>query len=196
MRLALLVVPAVLCAPGAARAADLSPAQMQQLSAQPGVVVAHRPDGATTWTRNGVVIERDVKGSAATAFSYDTTGKGAVMCTLMVDVEIRAILDTCPSEPLGDLRHDLDDSIARINDFVVRNSLTPISLDALHAQEAADGAQAVAGVPRPPEPGKLCTEGATSLFVATLARMTREQRRKATDDLLSIPRWPVLNPCL
>lgn len=201
MRRWTIVLAAVVCAAPAVQAReDLSTSEMQKLSAQPGVDVARRTDGGatvTTWTKNGVMIERRTEGAKATVLENDASGRGAVVCTWMIDASIRADLEACPSTRFAELKEDLDASLAAIDAFIVANSVAGVSMDDMRAREATQYAKVHAMVRTTPgEASKLCTEGDTGLMISFMNRMSRDQRRKAVDDLLSVSRWPVSNPCL
>jgi hypothetical protein len=170
------------------------------LSAQPGVEITHRTEGdvdITEWKKNGVSIRQEQKGSKVTSFGNDASGKGAVLCALQVEVAIRAGLDACPSEKYQDLKNDLDESIAAINTFVLANSIRPTTLDQIRAQEASIQTSLIAKIGSDNENSqKSCENGDLIKMTDMMAAMSRDERRKHLADVLSIPRWPVMNPCL
>lgn len=172
---------------------------VDRLSAQSGVQTIQRVEGATNvteWKRNGVTIRQEQNGSTVTSYADDESGKGAVVCSWMVDVELRAQLRTCPSNLNQDLRDDLDEAINAIDGFIVANSLEPTTLDALHVREAAADAKARGPGPASPGPSsKTCSSGETGAMIAAMAGLSRTERMKQVSDLLSVPRWPVSNPC-
>ncbi len=184
-----------------AYAQEAAPADfdVERLTGRLGIERSEHTEGnavATVWTRNGVSVTRTVDGSNTTVFGNDNTGKGAVFCSWMIDVEIRADLELCPAQS-PDLRLSLDQSIKAIDDFIVLNSYQPVTLAELQAREQArydQSRQAAKGDPSGSE--KLCTQGDAGKLISYMRAMSPAQRQQALSDLLSTPRWPVLNPCL
>ena len=39
-------------------------------------------------------------------------------------------------------------------------------------------------------------DGSAGIYVAYAKAQSRNQRKEALNKLLSVPRWPVLNPCM
>lgn len=117
----------------------------------------------------------------------DTSGKGAVLCGWSIYVGIEQGIRMCdlPPEP-GD--ENIAPSIARVERFILENTTQGISRAVLDDYKRTAGAQSDAFMQDAEE--AMCTNIARmrDLIVGDIVRMT--------DDLLSVPREPVWNPCL
>jgi hypothetical protein len=118
----------------------------------------------------------------------DMTGKGAVLCTLAILEAVKVAAGQCFQGQDPDLQTELDDSLKRIDEFVIRNSVPPTTQANLDARSAEGRKQLEAS-------GKICTGDAAKLYGA-FRRRGAVALRATTTDLLSIPREPVINPCL
>jgi hypothetical protein len=124
---------------------------------------------------------------------FDNTGKGAVLCTWSMLVAAANAAQKCGwGENLA-----LGEAIGQIDAFIIANSLEPVTQEQLSARKAADsglGYETAAGR------ASMCeyTAGSHS-FGEMLWRIHAsepEQLAALTSDLLSVPREPVMNPCL
>lgn len=201
MRIGIIVSYCALATAQTVLADDRSPAiDLDQLTEQPGVEISHRQVGdvaETVWSRNGVSVTRSVQGARTTIAADDNSGRGAVICSWSIEVSARASLEACPTSSFAELRQDLDRNIALIDAFIVANSLEPTTLEKLRRreEEAYSKARHLAQT-GPAGSGKLCTGGYAGKLISYFNAMSREQRRKLVGDLLSVPRWAVLNPCM
>jgi hypothetical protein len=85
------------------------------------------------------------------------------------------------------LRADLSDAIDRVNDFVVANSPSPASKAELE-QAAASRRENVL---------KLCPANSSlGEMLKAFGSMSHDKLMSSVADLLSVPRPPVMNPCL
>jgi hypothetical protein len=122
----------------------------------------------------------------------DHSGHGAVLCAWNIYVGLAAVLDVCFPDEEPELREDLHRGIEAMKEFIVTNSLQPVSKADLEAQVARALAQA----------RELSTKGQCSALKSedtvlhAIQSLPREQRRASVADLLSVPRPPVMNPCL
>jgi len=89
-----------------------------------------------------------------------------------------------------------------MNNFIAANSLAPTSKEEVEAAVTAlvdrskkqgDGTTAQLGGE---EFQKRCASSDFGRGIVKMAEMTREQRRRQIADLLSVPRPPVMNPCM
>lgn len=204
MRVIRCIALAMICSPSHvhAQGPDMSPADMQRLSTELGVETATSTEGpvqVTTWTKNGVTITRRQNGSDVTVFGNDASREGAILCSRLIDIAIRAALDTCPSAEDAEPKQDIDQSITAIDEFIVANSLVPISLSDLRMQEAAqyDEAKRQTADKESAKVAEMCNANSVDgKLIAYFRDLSHGQRQSAVTDLLSIPRWPVLNPCM
>jgi len=76
---------------------------------------------------SGVVFSLTRHGDKITSFESDISGHGAVRCAWEIYVTVRAHVQACSSGEDPDLEAELDCAIDQINDFIVENSLVPIT---------------------------------------------------------------------
>ncbi|MEA1652060.1 hypothetical protein UAJ10_23980 [Nitrospirillum sp. BR 11164] len=128
----------------------------------------------------------------------DRSGHGAVMCLRELYIGLREGLDLCRQDGDDALRRFMDEGLDQIDDFVVANSLTPITKDALRATEetrlkkqrddaALRGQEAQA---------KICAGGDAQRMLGGLRSASLDKLRAELAAALSVPRPPVFNPCL
>lgn len=118
----------------------------------------------------------------------DKTGKGAVLCIWTIYNFVRRVGRECHSGHDAAFQAELDQSIARIDEFIMANTTPPISKEQLEARRE----QGLRGMP---VRASICTGSAEQLY-KMLSRGGPDVLRSQTADLLSIPREPVMNPCL
>lgn len=128
----------------------------------------------------------------------DTSGHGAVLCIWEIYISVRAGLDICTPGEHKDLRDDLSDGITAMNRFIVANNIPPVSSAQVNAAVAArdkryhDEAAKLA----PDKIHEQCTSDETTRLIGAFEQESRDQRRRRIADLLSVPRQPLMNPCL
>lgn len=197
MRLAVALIAGVLTGPAAAAEAGSTEAFVRALEAQPGVAVTHGDDGGrpyTEWRKAGVFYRLEARDGKETLSGGDESGAGAVMCGWMIYDAVRDALASCPADRFPALRADLDRDVPAIERFIAANSVLPTAVAELHAGAEARRARSAAPPSRPQAP--VCTAEAAGGLVGALDAMGPEGRRAAVEQLLAVPRWPVLNPCL
>ena len=84
-----------------------------------------------------------------------------------------------------ELKIQLDDTIRRTNEFILANSPTPVTKEQLENQARLHGHS------RP----RRCNDTARYMINA-IKNLPPGKFKSSIDDLLSIPRVPVVNPCL
>ncbi|MER2253046.1 hypothetical protein ABS772_24305 [Methylorubrum podarium] len=147
--------------------------------------VAQTPDQATSAeTVNGIRTERH----GTSVLKIDTTGKGAVLCMLGLLEGIEKIGSECRAGEDPEFQHEVRRSIERIDQFVVENSVPRLTSEQVTAQRAARDRMVVPHV-------SLCGKDSVLIYQALRASGADKLRASVTD-LLSIPREPVINPCL
>lgn len=150
------------------------------------------------YSANGVTITETELGIVG----QDDSGHGAVLCAWYLYINLAGYLDACFPDEDRDVRDELGKGIDAINDFIVTNSLKPVPKKELEAYVFAERVKALA-IPRTlnaplcaarPEGGE--SGEALAKFRNHLSSVPREQFRAEIRYLLSVPRPPVMNPCL
>jgi hypothetical protein len=172
-----------------------------KLAAQPGTNIIHSKRGdedVTELQRGGVSVQITRRGDKIQTLGVDHSGHGAVLCAWQIYIALRAELDTCFAGKYPELRDDISTSIGAINKFIVTNSFLPTSQNEVEASALAEDMKLRSPIAKMPldQLAKVCQSGSLGKMVIQAAKATHTQRQKSTDDLLSIPRPPVLNPCL
>lgn len=188
-----------------ASAADLD---LNALAAKPGAVTTTRTKADGSETREvqigGVVFWEERQDDRVVVKAEDRSGHLAVMCGWMRYVEEAAMFDLCrAAHDETQIRQSLGEAVDRIDDFIVINSLTPITKEQLkdraaeHAIQFKDQMTAM----RPANVAQKC--GPDEQWAALKSPQGPEIRTAAiakihhqVDDLLSLPRPPVSSPCL
>lgn len=155
-----------------------SPAWARQSAAKPE---AQEP---TSTLSNGIETLR----SGDRTIQTDVTGKGAVLCSWGILEAIRAAGRECFKGQDAEFQAELDDSLSRIDQFIIRNSSRPVTQAGLDIRRA----QALKQLH---SIGNICTGDAAKMYEGLRARGA-SQLHASTTELLSIPREPVINPCL
>lgn len=174
---------------------------LKKLASQPGTEITESVEGdvhTVEIRRAGVTVILTTRGDKTDVFGIDHSGHGAVMCLWTMAVELRNGMDACFPGQFAELRNDLSVQIAALNDFIARNSLTPTTPQDLErrvaAKERAYG-ERVAQIPRD-ELIKSCPHGDVAQMIRSAATVPREERMRRFQDVISVPRPPVMNPCL
>jgi len=202
--LALLLIPSCAGSPSSQRAlsgatqqatlAYRNPLQIppfDDLKNRPGVKVS--ADGTSLQFPGGVTISDRGK------FGVDNSGHGAVLCAWEEYLGVKKMTQLCASTGDKAFNARINKAIERINDFIVANSLSPITKGDLEQQ-----AEALLGQVYPSPRGaaqkeavhKECTTGDFIHIIATYKSISPEDFNHHVDDLLSVPRPPVTAPCL
>lgn len=121
------------------------------------------------------------------AAQTDTTGKDAVLCSWRIYAGALEIGELCHPGEDAALKAELARSVTRVERFIVAHSSTGLTQKTLDAQKA-DGLAELNG-------RAVCATTAPQLYHG-LRNLGAEALRAEVDHLLSVPREPVLNPCL
>jgi len=127
----------------------------------------------------------------------DTSGKGAVLCTWLIMVEVRNAIDLCFPGEYQTLRRQLSEALDATNDFIVTNSPTPTTkaeLEAAIAERAKKSRDELANRRGAIADTQYCRTH-KDLLVPMTAQSDEEAKRWLAD-FLSVPRKPLMNPCL
>jgi hypothetical protein len=164
---------------------------LDAIAAQPGaqITTSTNNDGSEVKEvklPNGVVFRQERRNGETRTVGIDTSGHGAVMCSWGIFVGVHAALEICPEFRNEPLKADLASAIDRINDFIVANSLSPVSKADL-MKRAASGRKDVP---------QLCRSDDMAGMIKAFGSMSHDKFTSTVSDLLSVPRPPVMNPCL
>jgi hypothetical protein len=147
---------------------------------------------------SGVLFDLERHGDQITSVGGDMSGHGAVRCSWGIYVAIRAHVDACSPGEDPNLEADLDEALDRINDFIVENSLVPTTksqlVDAI-AQHKQQAKLALLGKSQEDQ-RKQCEADGIGPFIKSMNSTPRDKWKSSVDDLLSVKRPPVMNPCL
>ncbi|MBL4726746.1 MAG: hypothetical protein JKY83_08765 [Rhizobiaceae bacterium] len=157
-----------------------------------------------------LVQESRKDGKIKGTFLMDQSGLGAVLCTSSLLVSTKIWMDICDDFNNSKSSKRLNTAMDRIGKFIVENSMSPVSLDELNAQIAVKTNKLRLGILEEQK-----KSGHTSNSTLLLCRGSHEEAIKfveqmsdgiagqsekefdqSIDDLLSVPRLPVMNPCL
>ncbi|WP_375395553.1 hypothetical protein [uncultured Sphingomonas sp.] len=116
----------------------------------------------------------------------DVTGKGAVLCVWGIYEAVRAVGKECNQGKDADFQAQLDQSLKHIDDFIITNG---------PAKKADLEARRSEGLKQLHASGNLCVGEAAKLY-ERMRDHGPSILRESTTELLSIPREPVMNPCL
>jgi 16S rRNA C1402 (ribose-2'-O) methylase RsmI len=126
------------------------------------------------------------------AAEIDATGKGAVLCAWMLYSAAEQIGETCFKGQDSAYQAELRNSLARIDRFIIANSPERVTQAQLDARRTTSRRENLAAASRT---GGLCTGEMRELYTA-FRTVGADGLRAGVDDLLSIPRKPVFNPCV
>ena len=135
-------------------------------------------------TVNGIETER----SGDSVIQTDRTGKGAVLCMWGILDAVRTAGRECFKGQDKDFQSELNPSLARMDQFIIQNSshhATQATIDAIRSQ----------GTRQHHSLGNICTGDASKMYLSFRARGVAQLRALVSENL-SIPREPVINPCL
>jgi len=146
----------------------------------------------------GVSFSLERHGDRITSMGIDTSGLGAVQCSWEIYVGVRSYTEACfPGEDRS-FEADLDDGIDRMNDFIVENSLVPVTKSQLQdavGQRNREAKEAVRGR-SDDDRRKQCAANAISPMASAFRSTSHDSRVSMVNKLLSVKRPPVKNPCL
>jgi len=161
--------------------------------------IAAQPGAQTTTTKNndgsevtevklpnGVVFRQERRNGKTLTFGNDVSGHGAVLCRWEIYVAMAAALEICPEFRNEPLKADLTNAIDRINDFIVANSLFPVSKADLEKRAAS----------RREDASRLCRSDGLAGMIKSAGLVSHDKLMSSVADLLSVPRPPVMSPCL
>lgn len=116
----------------------------------------------------------------------DVTGKGAVLCIWGIYEALRAVGQECHKNQDGSFQKELNRSLDQIDRFIIKNG---------HTKRANLETRRVKGLEELHASGDICLGDARKMYDQIRSRGAAALHA-STVDLLSIPREPVMAPCL
>lgn len=141
----------------------------------------------------GVVFEERVRRGRGETFVMDSSDHGAVLCTWMIYITLRAQLSVRNPGQQAELREDFDWAIGALNAFIAENdpNREPLLSWQERAAVADDRCQQQLRSNL-----QLCRNPDGATFVISFLGQPREARRRWVTEQLSVPRPPAAAPCL
>lgn len=176
---------------------DPSGFDLDAIAAQPGTEVIRKPDGLFEIRRGGVVIEAQ-RGRDGTIryLGQDFSGHGAVMCAYNMYLWVKGVLDSCFPEAHEEWKAEVDTALGKIRAFIAKNNLqrTPQSeIDAAFQSKYSQLIQHLRAFDD--ERQRMCAVYKENM-IRYMDGLKLDGFRAQITDLLSVPRPPVMNPCL
>jgi hypothetical protein len=160
---------------------------LDELAKRPGFTVTKK-------TVNGEEIVEIRKATVTIEMSragtIGTDSDSAVLCVWDIYITEKLGADYCYPDSEHELKEDMTDALERLKDFIVANSISPVTRAELDASVQRKFTQTFAKPPNPPN-AERCREHFQAFISAG-----RESRRAALAKILAVPRPPVLNPCI
>ena len=118
-------------------------------------------------------------------FAEEDRKSGAVLCSLMITLDMKAYSHTCRNGADIEIESALDDSIQRIHRFVAANSNTKMIDLERQSRDYVERSKEL----------HICGNDGRQ-FYQMITKGGAAGICEGTDKLLAVPRPPVLNPCL
>jgi hypothetical protein len=145
---------------------------------------------------SGVEYSLERHGDKISVLDGDISGHGPVQCFWEIYVTMRVHIGACSPGEDPKLEADLDGALDRINDFIVENSLVPITKPQL-TDAILKRKQRALGQSQEDRRRQCDAEdagGFTGFVKRTMA--DRDKWIASVNDLLSVKRPPAMNPCM
>lgn len=167
------------------------PLDLDAIGRQPGTEITRQGDQVEI-RRGGVTVIVDKNGGE---LSIDGSGP-AVLCIWSLAVETQIAADLCYPNEYTQLSKILSDYVDAANNFIVANSLCPVSKAELEKAIADRRAKVAAGIEKygVPSAQRSFCQGQGQLLSAW--NKEPEKFRQELRQGLAVPRPPASNPCL
>lgn len=172
-------------------AAHAQPLDLDVIAKQPGTEVIRQGDKVEI-KRAGVTVTIDKDGET----SLDHSGK-AVLCYWNMAIAAKISADLCYPGEFAELSKEMGERITAMNDFIVANSLRPVTKAELEKRIAERFAKAAAGIKAagvPPAENKVCQQQREEDLIPLSADLARY--REEFKEVVAVPRPPAFNPCM
>jgi hypothetical protein len=146
----------------------------------------------------GFTLGLTPNGRAQQSFpEQDISGKGAVLCSWLIWIDLRNEIDLCYPTEFRQVRANLSEAIDVANDFIVANSPTPVKKAELEAFIEKRLAKTRADLAAGKQTVIDCKNKNTRThWLEPMSKQSHEDFRRQVDDFLSVRRKPLMNPCL
>jgi hypothetical protein len=160
-----------------------------EIAKRPGFTVTKKMvNGHEVVQIRKATVTIDIDKDGALGVDQDT----AVLCLWNEYTKLHIGADYCCPDSEREMREDFADAVERFKDFIVTNSLGPVSRSNLDAYVAKRRADFLAHAPRTEPGAPRCPK--TDMFTDYQAD-GRAKRRAEVARILATPRPPVMNPC-
>jgi hypothetical protein len=173
---------------GSAHAQSLD---LEAIAKQPGTEVIRRSeDGSKVLEVRRGTVTWELKDG--TIVGFDSSPHGAVLCAWEIIVGMKTVMDVCFPGEFPEASSLLGEEIEALDDFIVANSVTPMTKADLRARfdERLRDVKPGSGTCR------AVRQGFIEPLAALLQSTPRAEVRRKFDQTLAVPRPPVMNPCL
>ncbi|MDD3019946.1 MAG: hypothetical protein PHX61_03065 [Alphaproteobacteria bacterium] len=163
----------------------------EQMAKRSDVKITLENGVKTAHFSGGVTISDDGLG-------MDNSGKGAVRCSWEIYVAMKNMSELCFPDDESEFKKNLDYAVDKTNDFIIVNSLSPITKSEIEEsikRKFLELKEQISKISKE-KFDKECSSGSIAQMKKHMMSKSPEEFRKAVDDVLSIPRPPVMNPCL
>jgi len=143
----------------------------------------------------GVYIEEIRDGDDYRVWAEDTSGLGAVQCAWEIYASLHFYATKCEAQTGPELAAILGGAVERIEEFMRQNALVPMSKDEFD-REKAEWLEYQEDQFSQQEPEQACQLGPLLHTADLIATRGENEFNASIDKLLSVPRLPVMNPCL
>ena len=161
-----------------------------EIAKRPGFTVTKKMvNGDEVVQIRKATVTIDIGKDGALGVDQDT----AVLCLWNEYTKLHIGADHCFPDSEREMREDFADAVERFKDFIVANSLRPVSRSELDAYVEKRRTDFLAHAPKAEPGAQRCPR--TDMFTDYRAD-GREKRRAEVTRILATPRPPVMNPCL
>ena len=147
---------------------------------------------------SGVSFFLERHGDQVASTGVDNSGAGAVQCSWEIYVGVQSYTEACQPGEDRSFEADLDEAIDRINDFIVENSLVPVSKSELQdaPRQREKHVKQMTRWQSDDDHRKLCEANPIRPMSVALRSASHDSRVSILNKPLSVKRPPVKNPCL
>jgi hypothetical protein len=189
MRLCLIALFATLAVTAGGMTALAQQLDYDEIAKRPGFIVIRKVvNGHEVVQIRRATVTIDIDKDGMMGVDQDT----AVLCVWNEYTKLHIGADYCFPDSEREMREDFSDAVERFKDFIVANSLGPVSRSDLDAYVERRRADFLAHAPRTESGAPRCPK--TDMFTDYQAD-GRAKRRAEVARILATPRPPVMNPC-
>ena len=142
----------------------------------------------------GIHIVQEREGENIKTMGVDQSGLGAVLCVKDMVLTTKAMVEACPQSSSHPVLAELDKASEKIDAFIVANSPEPTDMKKLGDDRQARYAQLLRRAKQSSDE-KMKQRCESEKWNEEMDKM-REHIGQDVSKVLSVPRMPVLNPCM